>query len=419
MPKLFLRVLSEATPASDEGEGEGFELGVEWLIKENDGSVRGTGVTDYRGLADIADPNVEWLANPENTVVYLPSQFVLMVTCEVPGRNVAQIRRALPFAAEEFVATDIEAMHIAHAAIKPGTGVLCNIVAHEVMRNWLDAFKSLGVNPGYFIADTQVLPAGDGVASVLFEGDTALVACADQAATVDRANLVFALNTLDANKIVTINGGLSDLERGQLDNNPELESVVTDEHGVLNYLADQFSGATFINLLQAEYQAARAKNPHAARWRSVAALAAAWLVIAFVGMLAQGWWSSVEADRLQEESFAFYESAFPRESQPVSLDQLRRRMAAKLGQKANAGGGSAFVGLAAHFANVIDDKSRVDSMSYTEQRRELTVEVMLASYDDLETIKSKLASSGVAVDVASAEQQQGRVRSRLRVRYDQ
>ena len=132
MPRLFLRVLSEATPLP---EGEGYDLGVEWLIKENDGSVRGTGVTDYRGLSDIADPNVDWLTNPENTVVYLPSQFVLMVTCEVPGRSAAQIRRALPFAAEEYVASDIELMHIAHRAIKPGTPVLCNIVAHEVMRN--------------------------------------------------------------------------------------------------------------------------------------------------------------------------------------------------------------------------------------------------------------------------------------------
>ena len=131
MPRPYLRVLSEAIPAPmSEADGlaeaapgvaveTAFEIAVEWLIKEDDGSVRATGVTDYRGLADITDPNVEWLRDPQNTVVFLPSHFVLMVECEVPGRSAAQIRRALPFAAEEYVAADIEQMHIAHGQIRP------------------------------------------------------------------------------------------------------------------------------------------------------------------------------------------------------------------------------------------------------------------------------------------------------------
>lgn len=414
MPRLFLRVLSEATLLED---GEGFDVGVEWLIKEDNGDVRATGVTNYRGLADIADPNVDWLANPENTVVYLPSQFVLMVTCEVPGRSAAQIRRALPFAAEEYVATDIESMHIANATIKPGSPVLCNIVSREVMENWLACFKSLQVNPGYFVADTQVLPAGEGVASVLFEGDMALVACQDQAANVDRGNLVFVLNTLDAETIYTINGELDDLERSQLERDPVLEHVPTSSHGVLDYLAAQFDQASFINLLQGSYVPARVKNPQTTRWSSVGALAASWVVIAFVAMMAQAWWAGSEADRLQGESFAFYKEMFPSESQPGTVEQLRRRMGSKLGEKANTGDSSAFVALASHFANVIDNKSSVESLSYTDQRQELTVEVMLGGYEDLETIKGKLASSGVNVDVASAEEEAGRVRSRLRVKY--
>lgn len=414
MPRLFVRVLSEATPHPD---GDGFDLGVEWLIKENNGSVRGSGVTDYRGLADIADPNVDWLTNPDNTVVYLPSQFVLMVTCEVPGRSAAQIRRALPFAAEEYVATDIELMHIAHGAIKPGEAVLCNIVAHEVMENWLACFKSLQVNPGYFVADSAVMPSGDGLASVLFEGGTALVASADQAATLDRGNLVLALNSLQADRIITINGEISDLERTQLADAPDLEFVAVPEAGVIDYLADQFDGASFINLLQERYTATKPPTPHAGTWRNVGALAAAWLVIAFIGMIAQGWWASSEADRLHDESFALYQSLFPTDSQPGSVDQLRRRMRAKLGQKSADGQGSAFVDLTANIANVLDTGSQVDSMSFSGQRQELTIEVMLKSYADLDTIKEKLAGAGVAVEVVSAEQEPAGARSRLRLRF--
>ena len=93
-------------------------------------------------------------------------------------------------------------------------------------------------------------------------------------------------------------------------------------------------------------------------------------------------------------------------------------MAAKLGQQGSADGGdSAFVGLLAQFSNVLDERADVASINYAGQREELTVEVMLGSYDELETIKNKLAENGVGLEVASAEQETRGVRSRLRVTY--
>ncbi len=96
MPTLFLRVLSPV-----ERLEEGFAIGCEWLIVEDDGDERAQGVTDYRGLADLADPNVDWLRTPTNIVVLVPSEHVLGVSCTVPGRSIGQIRRALPYVVEE------------------------------------------------------------------------------------------------------------------------------------------------------------------------------------------------------------------------------------------------------------------------------------------------------------------------------
>jgi general secretion pathway protein L len=414
MPRLLLRVQSEAIPRPDD---EGFDIAVEWLVKENDGHVRGHGVTDFRGLTDLADPNQDWLEDPNNTVVFLPSQFVLMVSCDVPGRSAAQIRRALPFAAEEYVASDIEQMHIAHGAIKPGNPVACNIVSHEVMENWLACFKEAGVNPGYFIADAQMLSQDAGTTSVLLEGSMALVASNNQAANVDRGNLTFALNSLETQQLIVIGGELTDLELGQLDELPQVESIALSEYGALDYLGDRVDQTTFINLLQDRYKAVRPRNPQATRWRTVGVLAAAWVLVAFVGLIVQGWWAASEADRLEAETYAFYKSIFPGASQPVTLQQLRRNVGAKIGVKTDAGEGGAFVDLTAQFANVVGATNEVVSMSYAEQRKEVTIEVMLNSYDDIETIKTKLASAGVAVDVANAEEEGAKVRSRLRVRY--
>jgi general secretion pathway protein L len=416
MPRLFLRVLSEATILSD---GEGYELGVEWLIKESDGSVRASGVTDYRGLADVADPNVEWLANPENTIVLIPSQMVLTVSCEVPGRSAGQIKRALPFAVEEFVATDIERMHIAPGPIKPGLPILCSIVERTSLASWLNCFSSLGIAPSYFVADAQLLAIESGTASVLFDGDGALVASSDQAAMVDRGTLVFALNSMAPDKIVTVNGVLTDLEVDQLDSPAELETVDLSEYGVLDYFADRFAPAACINILQGPFKPQQQTSARASKWMGVASLTAGWVAIAFLGMVVEALWSSSEADRLEQDSLALYTQFSPREAQPSGIDALRRSVASKLGKQAipgqtNEAGG--FVQLTSHFANVLDLQSQVTSLRYQARNDEITVEVMLKDYEELEVIRSKLADQGVSVEVANAEEEGGKVRSRLRVK---
>jgi general secretion pathway protein L len=416
MPRLFLRVLSEATILSD---GEGYELGVEWLIKESDGSVRASGVTDYRGLADVADPNVEWLGNPENTIVLIPSQMVLTVSCEVPGRSAGQIKRALPFAVEEFVATDIERMHIAPGPIKPGLPILCSIVERTSLASWLNCFSSLGIAPSYFVADAQLLAIESGTASVLFDGDGVLVASSDQAAMVDRGTLVFALNSVAPDKIVTVNGVLTDLEVDQLDSPAELETVDLIEYGVLDYFADRFAPAACINILQGPFKPQQQTSARASKWMGVASLAAGWVAIAFLGMVVEALWSSSEADRLEQDSLALYTQFSPREAQPSGIDALRRSVASKLGKQAipgqtNEAGG--FVQLTSHFANVLDLQSQVTSLRYQARNDEITVEVMLKDYEELEVIRSKLADQGVSVEVANAEEEGGKVRSRLRVK---
>lgn len=415
MPKLYLRLLTNATPVEDE---DSYNITVEWLLRDNDGTVRGHGETDYRGLADVADPNVEWLGDPQNTIVFVPSQFVLRIACEVPGRSTAQIRRALPFAAEEYVATDIESMHIAHDAIRAGQPVDCNIVSHQQMQNWIGCLNAVGVSPGFFIADAEVLPRGEGQASLLFTDSTVLIADAAQAAVIDRNNLPFALAGLQVDSLTAINGVPTDLE---LSNTPEAVAIETVEFGtagLLEYLADRFDAATFINLLQGAYQPVRRASQHAGKWRAVLGLAATWLLVSFLAMIVEGYWAGHEADRLQTESFSFFKSMFPRESQPVSSDQLRRRISAKLGTKAGGeASGSAFVGLTAHLANVLKMDNRVAHLGYADTRDELTAEVMMNDYDQLEVLKTDLAAAGVAIEVTNADQDGERVRARVRVKY--
>ena len=435
MPQLFLRLLSEATSlsahdavdAADDDMSAGlaetdteYDISAGWLIQENNGDVRAQGTSNFRDLSELIDPNAGWLTDPDNIVVILPSRYVLALQCEVPGRNAGQIRRALPFAAEEYVATDIELMHIASDTIKAGLPVRCNIVERSILDDWLACLGQLGLHPGFMVTEADLLPSDDERVALLYENDSVVIAAPGQAVEIDAANLGFALEGIAAQRIVTINGRPDDITLGQLDPIPEIDEVALPG-GVLEYLAEQFAERQLqaINILQGAYQPQRAVNPQARRWGGVLALVAGWILIAFVGMLVQGWWASQEADRLTADSFAFYESVFRNESQPVSIEQLRRRVNAKLGRTQNAGAGgqtSDFIGLMAHLANTIDGDSAVMSANY--QREELSVEVMLPSYDDLDPVKNELANVGVEVNVTSAEQDGQQVRSRMRLKFN-
>ena len=415
MPRLFLRVLSDAKPL---GEEEGYDIEVAWLVAENDGTIRGHGVTDQRGLLDVADPNVEWLQDPANTVVFIPAHFVLKVACQVPGKSTAQIRRALPFAVEEYVAAEIESMHIAHGPIRAGIPVNCNIIGREQIENWVTCFADVGVKVGYFINDAEMLEESANTANLVVEDDTVLISYDQQAAVIERDSVAGTLAALDVTQITALGGELTDLEVSQNPNIEHVDHIPFGEGGFLDYLANQYrSGAAFINLLQGEFTPERKVSETAVRWRSVAGLAAVWLLVAFVGMVVQGFWAESEADRLEQESYAFYKSMFPRESQPASLNQLRRRMSAKLGQRLPEGAESEFVGLLAQLADVLAANQKVTSISFAAQRGELNAELLLGGYNDLDALKDKLAQAGVVLETTNAEQEGSQVRSRVRVRY--
>ena len=410
MPTLFLRVLSPV-----ERLEEGFAIGCEWLIVEDDGQERAQGVTDYRGLADLADPNVDWLRTPTNIVVLVPSEHVLGVSCTVPGRSIGQIRRALPYVVEEYVATDIEGMHIASEAIKRGAVIHCCLIDRDLLQGWLDCFASLSIVPGFMVPDAELLPAEAGTACVLLDGDSALVRTSDQAATLDRTNLLMALGSLELHRLTMINGELTDIERSQLDAGIEVESAASGEGAILSYLASRWpERQSAINLLQGEYTPSLPRDPSMERWRSVATLAGIWVLIMLLTITVEGLWSSTQANVLEQRSLALYRDIFPqdRTATPASI---RRRVQSRLGVRVTSDhkGMVEFIG---DLADVVDSTMTILGIDYNDARSELNTELLMRRYEDVDRLREGLTSRGVDTEITSAEQADGGVRARLRLR---
>ena len=432
MPTLFIRALSIPRPLD-----EGFEFSCEWLVVDPDGRHHSRGSGDFTcapddepdftplwrrsgssdGTANGTESGEEWALNPANVVLLAPGQHVLSVTCEVPGRNAGQIRRALPYVVEEFIAGNIEGCHIASGPVRRGQPIRCCIIDDGLLRDWLACLRALGIRPGYLVSEAELLPVEPRTASVLFENGHALLRTENQAATIDRGNLLPALMSLDLDRLTLINGGLTDIEASQLEievngGNPILLAGGGD---LIGYFAERWRAQeAALNLLQGEYAPKVPRNAHTTGWRSIALLAAAWLLLGIAAKAATGIWSAVEADSLESEALAIYAGIFPGD-RTATVQNIRRRMQARLGERPDVTGKS-MVHFTGDLAAVMDKSMTLIGIDYNESRGEFATELLVRRYDDVDRVREALEARGVQAEIASAEQVERGVQARLRMR---
>ncbi|MEM6708764.1 MAG: type II secretion system protein GspL [Pseudomonadota bacterium] len=413
MATLFLRALSAATLVD-----EGYSFACEWLVLEADGTERASGVADYRGLGELVDGDSAWAGEPDNLVMIVSSEYVLGVSVSVPGRNAGQIRKALPFAVEEFVATDIEGMHLAAGSIVRGEPVRCNLVDLELLEGWIGCLASLGLTAGALLSEAELLPNETDVAYALLDGDQVLVKTTGQAATVDRLNLAFALQALEEPQLRIVNGDLTPDERRVLLDETSLvvEGEVAASDSTLGYLANRWReySAETINLLQGAFTPRRPKTAGTGQWLAVAGLAAVWAVVFVLASTVQAYWSDREAGRLAAEGLAKYQELFPSDRR-ANERSWPRRLRQRLGDGA-AQDGVSLLGYLNDLGAVLGGGVTLNGLNFDAARSELAIDLYSPDFNRLERIQGALREKGYGVEVLSAQQEEGnRVRARLRL----
>jgi type II secretion system protein L len=129
-------------------------------------------------------------------------------------------------------------------------------------------------------------------------------------------------------------------------------------------------------------------------------------------MIAEGFWASAQANRLETAAREMYRDIFPSERK---VNNVRRQMQAKLGGRVSGVSGSGFTDYLADLAAVLDQNVVITSLNYTDARGELAADLLLRSYEELDRLKASLEARNVAVAITSAEQQDSGVRARIRL----
>jgi general secretion pathway protein L len=87
-----------------------------------------------------------------------PAEAVLLLELDLPLRSIAQIKQALPFALEDYLADGIEQYHWVWQRPEPGGPLAVALVDRAALAVWLQRFAEAGIQVSQCLPEPLLLP---------------------------------------------------------------------------------------------------------------------------------------------------------------------------------------------------------------------------------------------------------------------
>ena len=355
--------------------------------------------------------------------VVVPGTDVALAEPEIPAKNAVKAQQLVPYALEEQLAEDIDALHFAIGKRAAGaTRTPVAVVARTLMDAWLSQLRAAGIEPECLYADSELLPVNPGQAVALLEEDTvcvraagALPVCLPQdalgealtiaalpggtAAPPDESAATPAEGAATLGLIVY--SATAEWQRHAAEVEAARAHFVSLKvqllgDGPLALFAQQLPTTAAINLLQGAYAPKRARALGLSAWR-VAAL----LLLSLVALHVAGKAAELKALRSKERQVdasirETFHSAMPGET---SSNDARRRMEQRLAAVRSGGGATGLLGAlqAVAAARGAVPGTTVQSLNFHDGLLELTLNAPDAA--SLDHLSQRLRSDGWQADL--------------------
>lgn len=382
----------------------------QWILVDTAGSRLGAVMEG--SLAEAAG-----LARSRNTIVLVPGTDVLLAEPELPPlKGGARLAQIVPFALEEQLATDIEAQHFAigRRGNRPGTPVA--VVAHARLQQWLADLSAADISANAMHAETDCIPATDGLAIVVDQGRTYVRRANQVPVLLDVEPLSEALQFAVATDVplpvtIYISEAEYDAEQTLLETLRErvdsLQIKLLPE-GVLPLLAVQAASRGAVNLLQGPYGAKTSLSVTLAPWRYAAALAGILFALFLVTKGMQLWQLRGQEKEVDQAIAALYSQALPGAPR-VAPAAARRQFESRLLAAQSAGQSSKLLAGLSTIGEALKKTpdTRVDSVAFRADT--LDLRVLAPSVDALDQIRQVAQARGLAADIQSANPRDNKI----------
>jgi len=361
-------------------------------------------------------------------VLLVPVADAPLFRVKLPTRNRARLAQAIPFALEEQLSDDVDALHFAIGKPDADGNIGVAVVSRAQMDSWLAQLQRHDIRPQHIIPDVLTLPLSSGNWTGLLEpGQLLLRQGPQQGLMIDSNNLGMLLPMAleEAGDALPDHLHLlacdapeaDDAEPAGTDPLPPLELPVERQQcggTPLHHLSAGFDRNTAIDLLQGSYSPSEQSHRIWRTWRVAAALAAVWLVVSLSETALENHRMAGRELALRQNITQIFRDTFPKETTIVDPRiQMQNNLNALSG--GDAGGGEFLTLLSLTGTPLTADRSiKITTARFKQDR--LDLELQLADLQKLDQLKVRLEKQGLQVKIRNARSREGKVEGRLEIR---
>lgn len=379
---------------------------------------------DQHASITLGHGNLEELKNiarGKKVTILIDAHYTTLASVNVPSKNRTKQMQAVPFAMEDNLAEDIDDTYFALGKSEENK-VPVIAIKRSLLEETLELFNQQQIHVDAITADSVAIPGSDHQWCVLLDEDSALIKTGhSQAHCCDRDNLPIILQALleqsetEPDALTYYYKADDDIAESMLDGiEIKVEPQAYQNHA-LEIFVSNMREVQSLNLLQGEFTPKRESNTWFKPWKSVAGLAAFWLVIQLTHV-------SMLANQLEKENIALsrqIEKEFRRAiPEAKKMNNMQKRVERRLNELKSGGSGnnqSGFLQILSKVSPALtgNDKFNINAAVY--KSNYIDLDLSSKTLQDIEQIKSKLSAIPGINTVLSTTVEKGNVKGRLRL----
>jgi len=353
----------------------------------------------------------------------IPSTLLTFAQVQLPVTDRERMLRALPYAMEDRIIDDIDNMHFSINAWNNNQASL-SAISRQQMDNLIERFNSAGIIPDYIIPDIFLVPFTRGCWTVLVTNKYALIRTDEfSGLSIDNYNLQQGL-TLNLSQASSLPTSINIIHKNDVEDfsSNKLLPDFTDisisnteyKNEYVTLFQDNYSDNLPFNLLQGSYS----KHEQIANiwrsWRPVTVFSIIMFVLYTLSISIDIYKLNKQITDVDNKIMTLFKKTLPDTRKIINPKaQLLQRISEL--NKNSSGSESGFLPLLAKSASSITGNKNIKLNSMTYKNGKLDIELIIDTFQNLDTLKSKIESKGTIAEILSATADEKTVLGRIRL----